>query len=363
MIFGSDDAAPSKAVANSVAASKRIPALTIYIISNDNEDDESLKFLFSDVPNRMFKLKFSEFIDDSSDGDNHMNDISSARAASLAAASDLYKNVPVLIFDAGHNLSYTAMNANGKLLGGGIGPGINCRFRAFHDYSRSGMPRVSFDEYKKIIQTSLENDEPLQIFSREAKKQFMADTFCEIAGKCRSVVKHFLAQAKKEREESEANGSANDMDVDDAGHPSLPVVVVTGADSALIEKCLKPHHARLVPEEPNTSVPSEEFSMYLMKHLPHYGIAHILKGHAAEAQEALENDEAFRIRSELIGNRVAKQFGLADTDGDYTYRGSIVSIKVGPLGPNDKALEKDWFFVRFDDGDEEHLDIIGLYGT
>lgn len=368
VVFGSDDAAPTKTIANSVAASRRIPALTIYVISSCNDEDESLKFLFADVPYRMFKLSFSDFIDDpevatddENGSDNIKNGIAAERAASLAAASDIYKGIPVLIFDAGTCLSYTAMDAKGKLIGGGIGPGMNCRFRAFHDYSGGETPRISFEEYKNIIEVALENGKPLEIFSRDIKTQFMADTFCEVAGKCRSVVKHFLVEVKKQKRALGTNGGADDMAID--GQPDLPVVIATGGDCGLIEKCLKPDHAQLVPAEPGTEIPSNEFTLYLMKHLPHYGISCILKRHAAKAEKALESDEAFRIRSELIGNRVAKQFGVADFDGDFTYRGSIVSIKVGPEGPDDKPLEKDWFFVRFDDGDKEHLDIVGLYGT
>ena len=56
-------------------------------------------------------------------------------------------------------------------------------------------------------------------------------------------------------------------------------------------------------------------------------------------------------------NRIAKRFAYQNYDGTDIFRGSIMSIKSGA------QLEKDLFFVRYDDGDSEHMEFADVYGT
>jgi Type III pantothenate kinase len=437
LVFGNDEAPPTKQGAASVAATRRIPAITVYVITSSDEDEESLQFMFKDVPHRIFKLRTEDFLGPSPSlaststsssteeaaalamnggtmADNaRFKGLSAKRAAGVAGALEI--GTPVLIFEAGTALTYTAIDSHGKVLGGGVSPGFNARFRALYDYCDVGVARVPWEDFKKVQWEAMEKQQPLDVFESDLKSEIHTDVLGEVAGKCRTVLKHFLrhVQDQKDQEKENSDDTPSAMDTATAGttadsaggapttttttttaaaatmeppksshdvctpteaktaNPTkLPIVVATGGDSEIIKNLMAPDHSYIVPVEPETSHPvdGKDFVLYTLKHLQHYGLASILTKQSKLAEGVSEADPINQIRSDLIGQRVAKHFPVADLDGEFVYRGSIVSIRVGAanddVGGGDKmSLVNDWFFVRYDDGDKEHLDLVTLYGT
>ena len=82
----------------------------------------------------------------------------------------------------------------------------------------------------------------------------------------------------------------------------------------------------------------------------HYGIAGALKRKALAFKESASAD----MDTLLIGQRVAKKFPKPDEDQDYVYRGSIACVQADSKFP---------YHVRYDDGDDEDLDAVQLYGA
>lgn len=84
------------------------------------------------------------------------------------------------------------------------------------------------------------------------------------------------------------------------------------------------------------------------RHLVHQGVQHLLL--------QAPRDSTIPIRQELIGCRVANTF--PQFSRKTIYRGQIVSID----SADKDDLDKDYFLVRYDDGDEEEYSIVRIHG-
>ena len=86
--------------------------------------------------------------------------LSSDRAAGLVAASHLFKDKPVSVFDFGTTLTVDFLSREGRYLGGNISPGCRTRFKSLERYSKS-LPLVDTPEQiepeGRSIRTSIES--------------------------------------------------------------------------------------------------------------------------------------------------------------------------------------------------------------
>jgi pantothenate kinase type III len=347
LIFGSEKNKSTKASAAETASMRRVPALSVYVISTNPKHEMGFSFLFQDVPSSIYKLSALDFF---SKEDGVYDGIGVDRVAALRSARARSNSAPCLVLDAGTALTHTAMDRNGKIMGGGISPGVNSRFRAMNDHCGS-LPLIEYKDYLKVMTDIETTKEPLPIFGKDTKTQMTADLFSELAGKCRTVVKHFLEETKTVNIVPPGDG------VDATDVPPKPMVIVTGGDANLLDKLLRTDHSHLIKVEPNTMIPKpeEHYTLVCLKHLVHYGVGEVLKEEVQKANADISEDD--KLRYELTGQRVVKIFDKPDYDGDYFYRGSIVSIQ-----KHDLSMEGDWFSIRYDDGDSEQMDIIQVYG-
>ena len=375
LIFGSSSQPASKINAAEVAAGRRLPFISVYVVSTNLEHESSIPFLFQDIPHRMVKLTAQDFF---TKEQGVYEGMGVDRLATLRAAAHLYRP-PVLVIDGGTALTYTGLDARGHIMGGGISPGLKLRFETLH-VDTGALPLIEFDDYEQIIKQTVDYKQPLSLFSKDTKRQIMTDTFHELAGKLRHVVRAFLAVVQKQQEEDrEKNPKKKPAEVEkdieeskdeaatqtntqppptipeDENETIIPSVCVTGGDAFLIETLLKPNHSYLVPMEPGTSLPADEFELQKEKKLIHYGIMTVLRQHCKQAMDQASPVDLLRI--EIIGQRVAKRFPRPDEDDDYIFRGTVMSVTPG------NTFEEDWFTIRYDDGDQEDLDIVELYGT
>lgn len=66
------------------------------------------------------------------------------RLAAVIGANHIYKNLNVLVIDAGTCITYDMIDEDGNYYGGSISAGINMRFKAMHQFT-SKLPLVQFD--------------------------------------------------------------------------------------------------------------------------------------------------------------------------------------------------------------------------
>lgn len=331
IVFGDEAIQPSKKSATAAAAMRRIPAISIYIVSTNKEHESAIKFLFQDVTSRIFRLQATDFF---SKEQGAYEGMGVDRVAALKAANSLF-GAPVMVMDAGTAWTYTVLDANEKILGGGISPGLAARFRSLSDYC-GDLPSVNFENYQKAIREAKESKTPIPTFASDTNTAMISAVFSEISGQCRNLAKQFLDAVKVD------------------GESKKPTIALTGGDSLFLEDLLKEDQSGIVANEPGASLPSNDYGLHHMKHLCHYGIGDLLKTQVEKVKDDTPEDH---LRQMLTGQRVAKNFDMADADGDFVFRGSIISIKV-----DEKDSYNDLYFVRYDDGDTEDFDIVEVHG-
>lgn len=338
IIFGAPDADHHKDIAARVAAQRKAPALAVYVCSTNHEHENGIDFLFKDVPSRVRRLQNFHFF---SPEDGAYETIGVDRVATLYSCKQSYPDRHVMCMDAGTAWTYTALDNKGKILGGGIAPGVGARFRCMADYC-DGLPEIDHKDYHNALKEQVRKKEPFPIFAKDTQTAMLSTTFTEISNQARYLVKQFLEKAKED------DGGVRPTDRD-----SKPLVLVCGGDAPFLIKVLSEEFSDIVKQEVDNIFPFETFEVEECKHLVHYGVAQLLMRNMIP--ESTDPDE--QLREAIQGNRVAKRFASTSSyDGTDIFRGSVMSIKRGP------RLEEDLFFVRYDDGDSEHLEFSDVYG-
>jgi pantothenate kinase type III len=362
-IFGSTDAPQSKAVAAQAAALRRIPALSVYVMSTNPEHEATIPFLFKDVPHRMYKLNAEDFF---TKEQGVYEGMGVDRVATLKGAIVQHR-YPCLVLDGGTALTYTAMDQKGLIMGGGILPGLAMRFRALHD-SCGRLPYITHEDLKPLIndgkekvdgnvtnEDAAEKQEPMPTFAMDTRTQIMSSSFSEVACGLRNVVKQWLVQVKEEPQPVSEEEKEGEEKKEGKQPSTKPVVVFTGGDGALLHKLMKKDHDFVVTPEPNATVPHGDFEMHYFKHLIHNGVAACLTEKYKESTSLSKSPED-ELRLAVTGQRLAKNFEVADYNGDFVYRGTVVRVLPGV------TFEDDLFDIRYDDGDNETLELKELFG-
>ncbi|MEL6588834.1 MAG: type III pantothenate kinase [Bacteroidota bacterium] len=78
------------------------------------------------------------------------------RIVAVIGALSHFGGGPVLVIDAGTALTYDVADADGVYRGGGIGPGIQMRFRALHEFT-ARLPLIDFDPDPPLPGDSTQN--------------------------------------------------------------------------------------------------------------------------------------------------------------------------------------------------------------
>ena len=117
----------------------------------------------------------------------------------------------------------------------------------------------------------------------------------------------------------------------------------------------------MVNIEPDVVFPSPNKVMFCVrKNMAAYGIQHLL---LANKKKRVPLDPDDELREDLIGLRAARIVNKSSSnqttaiESKLTCRGSIVRIIRG------EKLEDDTFILLLDDGEEDFLDLVSLYGA
>lgn len=273
------------------------------------------------------------------------------RLATLRAAGD-FKGFPALVFDGGTAMTYTAADVSGKILGGGIGPGIQVKLRSLSDYA-SALPHITVDALMKELAELTDEDgntlKTLPVFARTPKQNIITTLCREIASAGQSVIHSFLAtvESTKEKSATENNDEVNTQEM-----KTEQLVIVTGGDADVIYRLLQPDCCKLIEVEPGRKTPSPpKYKVKKMKHMVHYGIAGALNKQAL----ATKSSPTAEVDNLLIGLRIAKKFTTRGENGDFIFRGTVACIH--------PRASKYPYAIRYDDGDAEDLSVTQLYGT
>lgn len=341
-MFGDDNVkSATKQNASRIATKRKVPSITVYILSNNATHEADIAFLFQSIPARLFKLSNTDFFTSEELGVMTSPLISVGQYAAMFALKIDYGS-PVLLFNGGTAVTYIAMDKESKLLGGGACPGIAIRCRTLFDYCSEDFPSISFDKYKRITNKAKSEKKPISLFSSNLEEGVIANATAEMAGQLRNIVKQFIKTVGPSIDTTEA-----------------PKVVITGEDSdtEILVQLLKENCSNLVVPEPDvTFPPSTKDMICVRKNMAAYGIQHIL---VTNKKKKAPRDPDDILRENIIGIRAAKVSQSTDLTGCNTktiQRGSIVRIIPG------KIIEDDTIVLLTDEGDEVILDSVQLFG-
>jgi len=331
-IFGGVDLKSATKHSASRAASKRkVPSITVYILSNSANHEEDISFLFQDIPARLFRLRNSDFFTSQQLGEITKPLISVGQFAAMYAAKEDHGS-PILLLNGGSAITYMGMNKESKILGGGACPGMSIRCRTLFDYCSKDFPTIDFDKYKQITDKAKKDKKPISIFASNMEVGIAANATAEMAGTLRNIVKQFLKAV---------------------GPSDTPVtVVITGDDTETLEQLLKENCSDMVETEPDVAFPSSsEVTFCVRKNMVPYGVQRLLTANKRK-RSPLDPDE--EIREALVGLRVAT-FLKKSNDTKTIFRGSIGRVIHG------KIFGEDTYVVFIDDGENIVFDLVQLY--
>lgn len=331
-IFGGVDLkSATKHSASRAAAKRKIPSITVYMLSNSTNHEDDISFLFKDVPTRLFRLRNTDFFTSQQLGEITKPLISVGQFAAMFAAKEDYGS-PILLLNGGSAITYMGMDIESKLLGGGACPGMSIRCRTLFDYCSKDFPTIDFDKYKQITDKAKFDKKPISIFASNMEVGIAANATAELAGQLRNIVKQFLKAV---------------------GPLDTPVtVVITGDDTETLEQLLKENCSDMIETEPDVKFPSSsEVTFCVRKNMVPYGVQHLLAANKRK-RSPLDPDE--EIREALVGLRAATCVKNSNSSKTIL-RGSIGRVFRG------KIFEEDSYLLLLDDGEKIVLDLLQLY--
>jgi pantothenate kinase type III len=289
---------------------KRVPAVTIYLISTNSVHETILGQWLQGLPVRCIRLRPKDVVS--------MPLPYPTMGMDRFVAAQAVSTFPALIVDGGTALTTTVINETGNIVGGTIAPGLYAQCRALY---MGNLPLLTPDE----LQQFMERTEPLPLWATNTKDAMWNGVVRSTALLVRAVVRDFLRQHSLPAK----NGRTT-------AH-----VIVTGSDGPFLMKLLNSESChRLLAQMPrDDDFVCDDSMMKYNPHILHEGITQILLQHRVST-------DVDAPHSEWTGLRVARNVG----------RGYVARVeRTDNLG---QAL----FHVLYDHGYGEILGVLAFYG-
>lgn len=338
-IFGVDSYTHTRDRALGFCNSRRMPIVHVYVISTNAAHEKGIAFLFRDIPSRVLRLGNTDFY---TRQQGCYDTLGVDRAAAARAAAGLY-GYPCLVIDGGTALTYTAVDVDGQLQGGGICQGLNLRLKSFAPYTDT-LPAIKLESALAILEKRHNANEPFGLCARRIDDAILGTIMREMACLLRNIVDEWSAQAM----ETFSTIPSEQGNEGSRKYNKNLVVCVTGGDCQVIETLLQPNFGNIIAIGASTrynSLKTKESSpltkLNVNKQLLHQALPALIQEKAKTGQAKFED-----VRRALIGQRVAVKFAK---DGKF-YRGTIASCQ------RDADFTRDVYTVFYED-EREDMDI------
>ncbi|KAG7347509.1 hypothetical protein IV203_016214 [Nitzschia inconspicua] len=391
-LFGTTKVHPNlKRSAAEQAKKRQVPALTVYILASNasksieptvatataavdpltstsssrtagqGDIERDVVTLFKDVPVRLLRLLPEHFfaVEQHHHGGVIHPFMTTERLAALYGAKGNHPSSRgILIIHGGDVLSYSAMDHQGKIVGGGVSPGIGMRFRSLFDYSaEEDFPLVHWSDLRAKIKEYVHRKDIVQpkkrsfvdTFSVDIEDSVVAGVISEVSVHARNIVKQFLDLVSPVVEA--------DTSVEPPRTPAI--VLLEGHDNEFLFDLLGDNSSEICPMEPGVTIPKKPQVEYCCrKNLTAYGIQRLL---VVQSRHASVCDPDETIRAEIIGLRGARihtDSVKVKTTKASSRRGTFVAIRRG------HSFDDDMFEFLYDDnGEKDYVDVTGLYDS
>mmetsp|Transcript_20795 Transcript_20795/g.30813 ORF Transcript_20795/g.30813 Transcript_20795/m.30813 type:complete len:613 (+) Transcript_20795:60-1898(+) len=314
---------------------RAVEKLSVYVVYTNADQLTKLEKLCAAIPSNFVVLDGDDFFNEEQ---GRYNGMGVDRLATLTGAVYFYGH-PALVFDGGTATTYSATNCEGKVLGGGIGPGIQSKLQSMSK-DTDALPNISALEVKERVKETEHSGKPLPTFARSTKEAMMVDVFQEFAGKGKNVIERWIEHAYSNDDKKQPPmGTKYNED---------RIVTCTGGDGDIFCELLQPCHGGVIEAQPAGN--NLNYQVRPNKHLIHYGISAILNMQVLARRNKAKFDKAGESH---VGKRVAKVFDVESDDGDNIFRGSVTEEIV--------VEEKTLYRITYDDGDDEDVTAESLF--
>ena len=373
--------------------------INIYIVSTTPHQLDALKTVW-----RMAECQCTiHVLDNTSFFDTEINkgvyaSMGSDRLAALKGAISLY-GLPALTVDGGTALTYTAADSTGRIMGGGISPGLRLRTGALHSCT-AALPYISPEEAYYRIKGEISGKEddpvnqavlskandfpklPMNLFSSSTEEAMIVSSFGEVGTWLRRVIGgwlHIVGPSKKKggRGRKKVENSSLDTLISGKKVNAERHVVFTGGDAEVLMSLTSKFGEIFQVGSSNKKViitgdskiqdNIESADVGVLNHcnvvsrnnLVHYGVASLLAEKYSQHMKKSGKGDTTGVDMDnlngLIGQRVAKRFAVLNTDGSHFFRGVVNEIYPDEQGDP-------LFGITYDDGDREHMNLSELRG-
>lgn len=350
-LFGKDEEEPT--FANAKKQLQIRPKMKVYLVSSVGDHTKSLKKLWGSIPVDVITLEGDDFF---TEDQGRYKTMGVDRVAALKGATSL-TGFPALVVDGGTATTYTATDSSGKILGGGIGPGLYVKLRSLYEYTDK-LPRLHPAEVTEVLDKAVNKGEKIPIFSRDTNEAIIVNILSEYQKNMMGIVQHWLKTVGKNDE----NAPDNEKTVNKTRR-----IYFTGGDGDIMLRTLSHTIFDSDPDHPPAETTDGEgptstgfikevgCETEYRKHLIHEGIAALLvekvNERVLQIQKQLKeievNSENFNAK--IVGQRVAKNFKSDKTrNQDHYYRGEVKEY-------NEDKEDGNYYRIEYSDDDEEDV--------
>mmetsp|Transcript_4977 Transcript_4977/g.9477 ORF Transcript_4977/g.9477 Transcript_4977/m.9477 type:complete len:533 (+) Transcript_4977:267-1865(+) len=330
---------------------------SMYLVSTNQEQTNLFCKLVSILPCRVYELQPLDFF---SPDHGAYPGLGVDRMASLRGAISI-TGLPALVIDGGSAMTYTAADADGKIIGGGISPGLKMRFQALEDYTY-GLPGVNIEkEVEGLIRSATISNTPADIFAKETKMAMVVSTLNEMSSHMRSVVNVWMDKVGGPKKRKSNYSDVQDKDESVKSNDDR-IVALAGGSGNLLAKLLDENDGGVINTLQRPMIRAKPCNGIL-----HFGVAWVLcqksnKPHvepnistSSKNQSNTVDDDSLEKWNKYIGETVIKDFE-AGGGVIQTFKGQCVSYAMWKSDDDDETVEpRPLFRVVYSDGDEEDL--------
>jgi pantothenate kinase type III len=314
---------------------RAVPEISVFVVSSNDGQAEMLEKLMQTIPSKFCVVQGDMFF---TEDQGRYPTMGADRLATLAGAAHMHGH-PALVFDGGTATTYTATDCSGRILGGGIGPGIRTKLKSMAE-STAALPDLSSKVDARVnAAVGDAGNGPLPTFARNTEDAMLTDLFQDLAMKGRNVISTWLRKAFKSSKPQTVVFKRN----------KDKRVICTGGDGEVLHKLLSPDAGGLIEVDDQEE---RGYEIEPCKYLIHYGVTAILYSHAKLQQK--KDEFVKKNEDEHVGKRVAKVFDIEEDDGDNIFRGTVQDVV--------KTDGKKEYRIKYDDGDIEDVSEDTLFG-
>jgi len=336
-------------------AMRDAPGISVFVVSSNPRQEHKICHMFRDVPAKLFKLRNTDFFN-AEQGVYRTMGVD--RCAALYGAKSHY-GAPALVIDGGTAMTYTMLDADGVIQGGGISPGVKVRLQSLADYTGS-LPTIDHNTFKTAVEGAMEAKTPLSFFAKDTQTAMIAPVCAELSCQLRNIIKQYISKCQSfqvvENPAISSTSSLISAEGEETAENAFKQpttkrypVVITGGDGKFIYDLLQPDASSIVSIEPDAApIRNHSIDVKHIKNIVTYGLGALIY----EKYSQKKNDPQEKLRLKIQGLRIAAP---AIDQKELFSRGCVFNI-------TPKArIEGYIFHARFDNGIRKDLTLIELY--